>query len=378
MLKKFLKYRTPLGVIAILFLTVLIVTACYRLQPLARWTNRLIPRTPINVTALPIGTINKPEPIIRTGSIEKPAAVPITSEVSGQISEVYVTEGQLVTAGQPLVKILGSSEPSSDNGTAASANQSEPPNQQSQTSYENALKEYNRYQKLYEQGAIPRRQVDNAAALLQSLESSSAHNSGTSDSTTPAVSNGFTTINAPVYGTVAGLAAAIGNPVQLGQQLLLLNNNEVRVVIDIEQQDLNLVSLGTSATIEVSGQTLLGQVVSIYPEMGANNIPAFHTHIKITNDTNSLLKPGMPVNVCINTGKSATVPAVPATAIFQDSQGLNYIYLADNGTAIRQQISLGETLGDFIEVTTALPEQTMVITSDVSNIKDGYAIAVSE
>ena len=49
---------------------------------------------------------------------------------------------------------------------------------------------------------------------------------------------------------------------------MVLDSGEVQVVIPIEQQDLYVVQLGTPATIEVSGQTMLGQVVSIYPEIG--------------------------------------------------------------------------------------------------------------
>jgi len=177
---------------------------------------------------------------------------------------------------------------------------------------------------------------------------------------------------------VIGLSTAIEKTVQTGQQLMVLDSGEVQVVIYIEQKDLYLVQLGTPATIEVSGQTMLGQVVSIYPELGINNIPSFRTHIKVTNDTGGLLKTGMSVPVRINTGKSATVLAIPATAVSQDNQGVKYIYLADNGKAIRQQISIGEPIGDFIEITATLPEQAMVITSSVNDIKDGDAIVVLE
>lgn len=384
MKKIFLQYRTPIGIAAILLLVALIVAARYGILPLGRWTAHIVPHNAVNVTAIPIGIINKSVPIVRTGAIQNPTSVPITAGASGHVSEVYVSDGQTVKTGQPLVKILGSSEPSTSGGTAAQTtpNDVPNPNPQSQTSYDNALKDYNRLQKLYEQGAIPRRQVDNAAARLQALQESST---STPDAVAPSNSttaipngSGSTIINAPISGIVKGLAAAPENGVQLGQQLMVLDSGGVQAVIDIEQADLYLVPLGTPATIEVSGQALLGQVVSIYPELGINNIPTFHSHIKVTNDTAGLLKPGMSVNVRIDTGKSAAVLVVPSTAVFKDYQGLNYIYLADNGKAIRQQINIGEPFDDFIEITATLPEQAMVITSNINDLNDGDAIVVVE
>ena len=381
MKKDLLQYRTTFGLSAILLLLALILGSHYGLLPLATWAEHIVTRTPVNVTAVPIGIINKPVPIAGTGSIESPTSVPITTEFSGSISDVYVTEGQRVKAGEPLVKLLGSADSSQNTGNSAPTNQNSATNQQDQTSYDNALKEYNRDQKLYEQGAIPRRQVDNSAARLQALQQSSTNTQDTmqpSRSTASARPNGPTTINAPINGTVTALSTGVEKAVQGGQQLMVLDSGEVQVVIPIEQKDLYLVQLGTPATIEVSGQTMLGQVVSIYPEIGINNIPSFRTHIKVTNDTGGLLKTGMTVNVHINTGKSATVLAIPKVAVFQDNQGLNYIYLALNGKAIRQQITVVEPIGDLIEITANLPGEAMVITSSVNDLKDGDPIVILE
>jgi len=378
MKKFFLQYSTTVGLTAILLLVILMLAARYGLLPLTPWTQYFAAQTPVNVTVVPIGTMNKSVPIVGTGSIESPTSVPITSEFSGRISEVYVAEGQAVKAGQPLVKLFGSAEPSTGSAINPPANQNPGKSPQAQTNYDNALKEYNRDQKLYEQGAIPRRQVDNSAARLQALQESVTNAQDTVHSPpTTAMSNGFATISASINGTVTSLSAAVEKAVQTGQQLMVLDSGEVQVVIPIEQNDLYLVHLGTPATIEVSGQTMLGQVVSIYPELGINNIPSFRTHIKVTNDTGGLLKIGMSVTVHINTGKSATVLVIPRTAVFQDDQGLNYIYLADKGKAIRQQISPGEPIGDLMEMTATLPEQAMVITSSVNDIKNGDAIVIS-
>ncbi|HEY3426631.1 MAG TPA: efflux RND transporter periplasmic adaptor subunit, partial [Negativicutes bacterium] len=350
----------------------------YGLRPFTRWAEHIIPGNPISVTAEPISTINKPVPIVRTGSIENSSVLPVTTDFPGRISEVYVKEGQEVKAGQPLLKLLGASGPSTNSKAAVNQNGAADP--QAQESYDNALKEYNRLQKLYDQGAIPRRQVEEASARLQVAQEGLASSQGTAQPTrnitTVTSSDGFTTISAPVSGTVTKLSTGIDQTVQAGQQLMVLGSGEVQVVVPIEQNDLYLVYSGIPATIEVSGKTITGKVASIYPEIGPDNLPTFRTHIKVTNNADDLLKIGMAVTVRINTGKSAVVFVIPKVAVVQEGQDIQYIYLVENGKAVRQQVSIGETIGDFQEITSELPEQAIVVTSNAENIRNGDALTV--
>lgn len=152
-MKKFIRqYRTTLALSALLFTVALLLAISHNPLPFALWTPQPSPRLPVNVIAAPLSFINKPIQIARTGSIESSAAVPINAEYSGQLSEIYVTEGQTIKAGQPLLKLQVSSIPTANQNTGVSP--------QAQVNYDNLLKEVNRYQKLYEVGAIPRRQLE--------------------------------------------------------------------------------------------------------------------------------------------------------------------------------------------------------------------------
>jgi membrane fusion protein (multidrug efflux system) len=370
-LKKFIQqYRIIISLTALLFTVALLIAASYNRLPLTLLTQHSVPQTPINLTAIPLGTINKPIQITRTGSIENSISVPITADFSGLLSEIYVTEGQVVKTGQPLFKLQASSEPTVTQTTGDS--------QQAQANYDNALKEFNRYQKLFEIGGIPRRQLEIATAHLQEAKESLANAQNTTVSSNATI-NGSATINAPVGGVVTGLSASSGKAVQAGQQLLSLGSGqEVEAVIHLDQNDLYLVHLGTPAAIEVSQQNIGGQVSRIYPQVEADQISAFLAHVKLTNNPDGLLKSGMPVTIRIDTGKSSIVPAVPTASVFQDDQGRNFIYLAVNGKAVIQQISIGETIGNFTEITSDLPQQSMVITSNMNDIKNGDAITVMQ
>ncbi len=357
---------------ALSFVAALLLAASHNnLFPFSLWNEHRVSRDPINLTAVPLGTINKPVQIIRTGSVEHATATPITADFSGLLSELYVAEGQVVKAGQPLLKIQASSTPVVEQTTEGSS-------QQTQSNYDNALKEFNRLQKLFELGAIPRRQVDTAASRLQEAKENLS-NTQNAMQPSSAIINGSATINAPMDGIVTGLSSSSGKTVQAGQQLFSLGSGqEVEVVIPLNQNDLYLVPLGTPAAIEISDQRVGGQISSIYPRIEAEEVSAYLAHMKLAANPNGLLTIGMPVTIHINTGKTAPVPAVPKASIFQDDQGRNLIYLAVSEKVLLQEISIGETIGDFTEITSDLPQQSMIITSNIGNIKNGDAIAVTQ
>ncbi|BBB91858.1 MAG TPA: efflux RND transporter periplasmic adaptor subunit [Methylomusa anaerophila] len=360
------KYRLIIALTAVICLVALLLAANYNLFPFVPRTRHTVSQAPVTLTAVPVGTVNKSIYIVRTGSTESSESVPVNAAFSGLLSELYVTAGQAVKAGQPLFTLQGSSE--------AAGNQTAGVSPQAQANYDNALKEYNRYQKLFEIGGIPRRQMEMAAARLQEAKESL---NSTQSSSVPI--NGSATINAPIDGIVTAIAAALGQGVQAGQQLISLGSGqEVEVVVHLDQNDLYLVHLGTPATIDISQQSIAGQVCRIYPQVEANQIPSFLAHTKLTNNPAGLLKSGMSVNVRIDTGRTAVVPAVPAASVLRDDHGQNFIYLAANGKAAIQPISIGETIGDFTEITSDLPEQSLVITTNINDIKDGDAITVMQ
>lgn len=321
-----------------------------------------MPRGPAKVTVAPVSLMDKETSLALAGAVEDRKATVITAQIGGRISEVYVGEGQAVKAGQPLAKIEGTGETA-----AAPVAQASPAG--SQAAYENALKDYNRYQKLYEQGAVARRQLEAAAARLQAAR----------DALTAAPAGGSAGPGGPAEltalqaGMVTGLTAAVGKTVQTGQQLMVLQQNagEVRVVSHLAQKDLYLVRPGTPAKVSVAGapdRTFTGRVEGIYPEAGVSP-PTFRVHIQVEGAA-GLLKPGMAAAVSLGTGQGAIVRAVPASAIVRE-QGQSYLFLAIDGKAVRQQVTTGAVSGDYIEITSDLSLGTLVVTGGGAGLKDG-------
>ncbi|WP_378955158.1 efflux RND transporter periplasmic adaptor subunit [Pelosinus sp. sgz500959] len=333
----------------------------------------------VNVTVAPFSTVNKPLYIERAGSSVHATMVPVYSEGAGRVSDVYVTAGQAVKAGQPLVKL----EITSGGGETMTASTPAPIDVSPVTkdAYENALKDYNRYKTLYEQGAIPRKQLEAAEARMQAAEPSTQSQQSVAAAPVrkSTIVSGPVTIQASIDGTITGSVVTVGSGVQEGQELMALGSGqEVEIAVALEQNELYFIQLGSQAVIEVAGQKLSGQISGIYPEVKDKQIVSFMAHIKLIQSPGNLLTPGMSVIVRIPTGQEVAAIAVPSQAVLRDEEGQYFVFFASEGKAVRQQVTIGEAIGEFLEVTTAIPQGSLVITSHLDQLKNGDTITVVE
>ncbi len=369
-MKNFTRRRRILAGAMVLVCAIgLLLAAGYNRLPAAFWSRYIKERPPVSLTVAPVGTLNKPIRIARTGTVESATSIPINAVASGQIIELYIKEGQAVKAGQPLLKIMAAAQPAASETVVAP--------QKAQPDLASMQKEVDRLQKLYDIGAIPRRQWEAAVARLQTEKERVSQGDPGTRAVQPVVS-GPTTLTAPTDGIVSGLNAAAGKPVQAGQQLLSLGSGqEVEVVVQLGQNDLYLVHLGSAVLIEAANQTIPGQVTRISPQITADQPPAFLARIKLNGNTAGLFKAGMTVNVGLDTGKTASVPAIPANAILHDDRQRHFVYVAVGGQAILQQISIGETQNELTELTSDLPPESMIIVGGTQGLKNGDPITVT-
>lgn len=333
---------------------------------------------PVRVTVTPVGRITKAGEIVLPGTIQSREAVIISAEISGRISQVQVTSGQTVNTGQTLVHIEGTKDSNqSQAAPAVAATYDAEAAQQAQARVDALAKEYERYEKLYQMGGIARRQLEDTAARLQAAREALSNAPSNTQSSLASRQPNSATLIAPSGGVVTELVAAAGKTVQAGQQLMVLDNGgAVRVVIHLEQKDLYFVKAGTPAEITLDstpGQNLQGQVEAVYPEPGTG-AQTFLTHIQVGN-TDNLLKQGVPIKVHLKTNQSVTVAALPANIVRQD-QGGSYVYLAVDGKAVRQPVTTGTAVGDWVELTSPLPEQASIISSNLDNLQEGTPVVI--
>lgn len=145
--------------------------------------------------------------------------------------------------------------------------------------------------------------------------------------------------------------------------------SKLQVKVPVNESQISDVKVGQKVTITGVGfknVKLTGTVDSIglvakTPPTGTN-LEAY-VEVFVTFDCNNgTVKPGFTAKAEIEIDKTPNVLIVPYTAVQQDEDGQQYVYLYKNGKAVRQYLTLGKELEQGYEVLDGIEREDKVIT----------------
>jgi HlyD family secretion protein len=284
------------------------------------------------------------ETVSATGKIQPEVEVKLSSEVSGEIIELPIVEGQQVNKGDLLVRVNPDIYQSSLNRSQAILLNVKAGLEQAEASLKEAKANYERNKNLFEKGVISKADWDRSIAAFETAEASknSAFYSVRSASATvkEATDNlNRTTIYAPMSGTISLLNVEIGERVVGTQQmagteiLRVANLNNMEVEVDVNENDIVKVQIGDSTIVEVDAylkKEFKGIVTEIANSaasaLTADQVTNFKVKVRILEesykdlmegkpDYYSPFRPGMTATVDIITNKQQQIVAVPISAI---------------------------------------------------------------
>lgn len=279
-----------------------------------------------------------------TGKIQPEIEVKISSEVSGEVIELPIKEGQIVEKGDLLVRINPDLYESGVDRMTASLSNSKAGLNQAEAQLAEAKSNYDRNKKLYEKGVISGSEWDKVVSsydVAKAVKSAAFFNVRSAEASLTESRDNLnrTTIYAPVSGTISRLDVELGERVlgtiqMAGTELLRvadLNNMEVEV--DVNENDIVKVRIGNEATIEVDAflkKKFKGVVTSISNSasstLTADQVTNFKVKVRILKESYkdltegkeshySPFRPGMTATVDIVTQTNKNVLVVPISAI---------------------------------------------------------------
>ncbi|RAR71784.1 efflux RND transporter periplasmic adaptor subunit [Flavobacterium aciduliphilum] len=284
------------------------------------------------------------ETVSATGKIQPEVEVKISSQVSGEIIELPVKEGQVVKKGDLLVRINPDLYTSGLNrsvsnfsGTKSGLNQAEASFKESQASYE-------RNKTLFEKGIISKADWDKAIAAFEvakaNRQTAYYNVQSASASVKEAKDNlGRTTIYAPNDGTVSKLNVELGERILGTQQmagtelLRVANLNNMEVEVDVNENDIVKINIGDETKIQVDAylkKEFKGIVTSISNSASttttADQVTNFKVKVRILKESYADLiagkpasyspfRPGMTATVDVITKRKEHVIGVPISAV---------------------------------------------------------------
>ena len=156
----------------------------------------------------------------------------------------------------------------------------------------------------------------------------------------------------------------------------LINDiSSVYATIQVPQEKISGVKIGQAATVTVDGSdtTYNGTVQNM--DLSADTTSrVFNCKVKIDNSDKSLL-PGVYAKVDLVSDQKTDVITVPVNALV-GNEGDYSVFINNNGTVKKQKVTIGETNGNNMEITSGVQAGDQVICSNTSTLQDGDAIDV--
>lgn len=182
-------------------------------------------------------------------------------------------------------------------------------------------------------------------------------------------------VDAAFSGVITELNVIEGMPVMEDAQLLTLASNEkVKVIFSVGTYDLARIAVGQKADIEIADREYTGTVTKIYQmaNQSASGVTQLSAEIHIDNPDEYIYL-GLDAKVKIHAAEVTDAMLLPIAAIYADKTG-DFVYVEENGLAVRKDIVTGISSTEYIEVKEGLSATDKVIVSSMVTLEDGMPV----
>ncbi len=317
----------------------------------------------IKVSSEKVSARNITEIVTASGKVYPEVEVKISPDISGEIVELTVIEGDSVKRGQELVKIYADIYKTQHDQASAQLNQQEAVASNSsaqlpglKAALDQAKKTYDREKQLLNDKVVSQSEFDQAESALRSAEANynaalqsiigneAGAASAKANLSIAAKNLSRTTVYSPIDGVVSLLSVkkgerVVGNSMMAGTEMMrVADMSKIEAIVDVGENDIPKVHLGDSANIEVdayNNRKFKGIVTQIASSVSSgatttttttNDVTNYKVHIRLIPDSykdlidptrpkNFPFRPSMSASADIQTNTHPNVLSVPINAV---------------------------------------------------------------
>ncbi|WP_425983175.1 efflux RND transporter periplasmic adaptor subunit [Brevundimonas sp. TWP1-2-1b1] len=285
-------------------------------------------------------------------------SVNITSSTTELITRVLFADGQLVSAGAPLVELQAREEDAAIIEARANVNQ--------------AQREYDRYKALADRGIAPQVMLEQAETGLEtaqaSLEAAQAR-------------RGDRVIRAPFAGRMGLTTVTAGTLINPGAVIATLDDTStIRVDFPLPERYLNLLQPGAqlTATADAYGDEPFQGRIALIDTRVNETTRAATARAEFANP-GGRIRPGMLLRVVVQQGQRQAA-AAPESAVQYEGAGAFVYRIApgQNGsTAQRVEVEAGAVENGFVEILSGIEPGDRIVGSGLNRIQPGAPVSVA-
>jgi RND family efflux transporter MFP subunit len=321
---------------------------------------------PVQVAPVTLSPVPNSDTYVAT--IKSRRSATIQPQVDGNLVKIFVKSGDVVAAGQSLMRI----DPLRQMATVESQKGTQ---QQKKALYDYTQIEEERQRKLYESGVVSRDAYDQATQAFQNAKADYEANIALTDTQKQQLA--YYDIRAPFAGIVGDIPVHLGDYVSPTTLLTTVDENaDLEAYIYIPTERATQVRRGLPVEIlDNSGNTLVKSTISFLSPQVDNGLQSILAKAEIPR-TAQLLRNQQLVSARV-TWSTAPAPVVPVLAVSLIG-GQTFVYLAapkgDGYVAHQVPVMLGETVGNTYPVKSGLKPGDKVIVSGLQFLQEGAPV----
>jgi multidrug efflux system membrane fusion protein len=309
------------------------------------------------------------------GNVTAFNTVTVRSRVDGQIVKINFTEGQYVKEGDSLVEI-------DPRPYQVQLEQAQGQLAKDQAQLRDVQVDYERFKLLFQEGVIPKQQLDTQQAQVGTFEGAIKADNATIDNAKLLIT--YSHITAPISGRVGLRLVDMGNMVHATDTnglLVITQLQPIATLFSLPQDQLPQVMArmkkGAPITVEAydrdnTTKLATGKLLTIDNQIDTTT--GTYKLKAVFDNTKNELFPNQFVNMHLLVDTKKNVVLVPTTAILRGPQG-TYVFAvgADNKVKIHI-LTLAETNGNITGVTSGLNPGDVVVTDGQDKLQDGSKV----
>jgi RND family efflux transporter MFP subunit len=310
---------------------------------------------PVDVVTVRTGTITVLREV--TGTVSGVRQTTLRASGDYKIARIVTREGERVRRGQTLVRY----------DTRISPDRMARLDQVTEA-YENAKRQVDRLEPLYEEGAIAESELDAARTALAIAEADLRD------------SRLELEVVSPIDGIATLIAVRAGDAVEAGDvvaQVAILDS--VRVEADVSGEVVREVRAGAPVVLEerfAKGRDpdrTDGRITRV--SLGANPDTRLFRVEAVVDNADRQLRPGLVVTLEVVVDRVGPVTVMPRLAILGDEAvvpgSTHDVFVVEDDVAVRKSVELGQAEEDLVEIVSGVAGGDKVVVFGANRLKDG-------